>query len=241
MTQRLDGLKIAKDIAKSRGGKCLSTEYKNNKTHLKWQCGKNHKSWFATLSNVKDNNSWCPECDDVSMRLDINIAHQIARNYGGVCLSTECKNNKVLLEWQCKYKHNIWKASLDKIKNKKTWCPHCKLGKTQNMIRNIVENTFQSSSISNYRPNWMKNPNTSRNLEIDIWLPELKLAIEYNGQQHYEPVWGEKEFGEIKERDKIKKRLIKNAIRNGIIKRFVLFTYKEKINENIVLSKINNT
>ena len=35
------------------------------------------------------------------------------------------------------------------------------------------------------RPDFLKNPETACNLEIDIYNDELKLGIEYNGQQHY--------------------------------------------------------
>lgn len=33
----------------------------------------------------------------------------------------------------------------------------------------------------NYRPNWLKNPYTKSNLEIDIWIPSLKVGVEYDG------------------------------------------------------------
>jgi hypothetical protein len=35
------------------------------------------------------------------------------------------------------------------------------------------------------RPNFLKNPETGKNLELDCFNPELKLAVEYNGIQHY--------------------------------------------------------
>ncbi|QIN54276.1 hypothetical protein [Cedratvirus kamchatka] len=35
------------------------------------------------------------------------------------------------------------------------------------------------------RPNFLKNPETGRNLEIDCYNPELKIGVEYNGKQHY--------------------------------------------------------
>lgn len=35
------------------------------------------------------------------------------------------------------------------------------------------------------RPNWLKNPETKCNLELDCYNDELKLAVEYNGVQHY--------------------------------------------------------
>lgn len=33
----------------------------------------------------------------------------------------------------------------------------------------------------NFRPNWLKNPATKSNLEIDIWIPSLKVGVEYDG------------------------------------------------------------
>ena len=35
------------------------------------------------------------------------------------------------------------------------------------------------------RPDFLKNPETGRNLEIDIYNDQLKLGIEYNSKQHY--------------------------------------------------------
>lgn len=35
------------------------------------------------------------------------------------------------------------------------------------------------------RPNFLKNPNTGRNLELDCYNEDLKLAVEYNGPTHY--------------------------------------------------------
>jgi len=35
------------------------------------------------------------------------------------------------------------------------------------------------------RPNFLKNPETKRNLELDCYNEQLKIAAEYNGEQHY--------------------------------------------------------
>lgn len=35
------------------------------------------------------------------------------------------------------------------------------------------------------RPNFLKNPSTGRNLELDCYNDDLKLAVEYNGPTHY--------------------------------------------------------
>lgn len=59
-------------------------------------------------------------------------------------------------------------------------------------------------------------------LKYDFYLPDLNIAIEYNGKQHYEPVeyfGGEKSFIKQQERDKRKSRLSKeNDIELIVIK-----------------------
>lgn len=61
--KNINGLLKAKEHAISRGGECLSNEYVNNHTKMKWKChNENHKQWEAHYSNVVTCNKWCPEC-----------------------------------------------------------------------------------------------------------------------------------------------------------------------------------
>jgi len=48
-------------IARAKGGKCLSKTYINNSTKLKWQCKDKH-TWKAMPYSVKQYGSWCPIC-----------------------------------------------------------------------------------------------------------------------------------------------------------------------------------
>jgi len=50
--------------------------------------------------------------------------------------------------------------------------------------KEFVEFFFQKA-FSKVRPDFLKNPVTKENLELDIYNEELKLAVEYNGAQHY--------------------------------------------------------
>jgi len=49
-----------KMIALSKGGKCISTEYKNNHTALRWRCSKGH-SWQTSAKEIR-RGRWCPLC-----------------------------------------------------------------------------------------------------------------------------------------------------------------------------------
>ena len=53
-------IKEMRQIAKERGGKCLSTKYVNVHTKLLWECSEGHQ-WKAKPSNIK-RGSWCRKC-----------------------------------------------------------------------------------------------------------------------------------------------------------------------------------
>ncbi len=54
-------IEIMQQIAREKGGECLSKIYKNIWTKLKWKCSKGHI--FGEISRyVKDDGKWCPYC-----------------------------------------------------------------------------------------------------------------------------------------------------------------------------------
>ena len=46
-------LDVAKEIAYSRGGECISKRYINYQMPILWKCVKNHL-WFTRFTNVKN-------------------------------------------------------------------------------------------------------------------------------------------------------------------------------------------
>lgn len=68
-------------IAEVRGGKCLSKEYKNHKTNMKWQCGKCNYIWKACYNNIRTG-TWCPKCNNSKGVLEIcKILDMLKINY----------------------------------------------------------------------------------------------------------------------------------------------------------------
>jgi len=73
--------------------------------------------------------------------------------------------------------------------------------------RDIFE-TLTGKAYPTIRPNWLRNPETGRKLELDGYCADLRSAFEYNGKQHYEyPNAFHKtrmDFDKLVQRDKIK-------------------------------------
>lgn len=116
-------------LAERRGGKCLSSIYKDMNSKLLWQCAEGHQ-WTAKPVIIKHKNSWCPKCSGLE-RGTIEEMKVIATQKGGKCLSTVFVNSKTKLRWQCADGHE-WEANSNSIKAMKSWCPTCGKAKRKN-------------------------------------------------------------------------------------------------------------
>jgi hypothetical protein len=119
-----------RQIARERGGRCLSTEYKNSHTPLLWECRQRHR-WSARPANIKGGTrkkgSWCLECYNTRRvfrpKQNIQAMRELARSRGGQCASSEYFGSKSKLIWQCAYGHE-WEARPVSVLHG-TWCPMC--------------------------------------------------------------------------------------------------------------------
>tara|TARA_B100001173_G_C15632303_1_gene397642 strand:+ start:118 stop:447 length:330 start_codon:yes stop_codon:yes gene_type:complete len=78
------------------------------------------------------------------------------------------------------------------------------------MVLEYIKLIFPELDVhSQYKHHEVRSSLTNRPLEFDIWIPEIKLAIEYQGEQHYSESWSgvldNSDFNKIKQRDKDKK------------------------------------
>lgn len=153
---------------------------------------------------------------------DISGSYELIRNYH-------------LREDTVDYLHTvIWKRYLsikkiiiDEIKQSfklKRWI-------NESLLANLINEVFKGYTIyRNYRPKILGG------LELDIYIQELKLGIEYQGIQHTKPVniWGgEYGFEKRKENDKRKLILCKE---NNI--NLVYFWHNEDVTKELVLNKL---
>ena len=92
------------------------------------------------------------------------------------------------------------------------------------------------------RPNWLKSPYSNYPLELDFYNEELKIAVEYNGEQHYKytPLFHQNEeaFKKQLQRDEQKVITCSNLNINLIIVPYSLNNYK--LIEEYITSQLKN-
>ena len=116
-------LQRLRDHAASKGGKCISEVYMNNRTKVRWECKLGHR-WMARPKDVLNGGTWCPRCATNKSRLSLHQLQAHARKRGGKCLADAYRNNRTKVRWQCKLGHT-WEATSDQVLNRGSWCPEC--------------------------------------------------------------------------------------------------------------------
>ena len=120
------------ELARTRGGECLSKRYVNGRVPLKWRCAQGHE-WHAEPLTVKpsgyqERGTWCPVCA-IQPKYTLEDMQAMAASRGGKCLSQAYLNSETPMLWRCAKGHT-WEAVPNTIrayspKTKGCWCPEC--------------------------------------------------------------------------------------------------------------------
>ena len=233
-------------IAKEKNGICLSTVYISSKEKLDFFCNICPYKFSMTPSSLW-RGDWCPKCGG-TLKLTIEEFQQIAKDRGGECLSTEYVNSKTKLLFQCKNKDEPFWSRPDQIKEG-SWCPHCQIPLSELICKEYFEQLFGKNFIS-IRPDWLKNPKTGYNLQLDGYCSELNLAFEHNGIYHYKEFdfkskniniskHGAALLERVQERDLIKLELCKQKNIKLIIIPSLFIDIQEKSLCNFIINECN--
>ena len=233
--ERLDNEKVDEKICELVKDEYVRLgEYKNNNTKMLMKhniCG---NEYLVTWGNFQTGNR-CPKCSGKERldneKVDKRI-YELAKNE--YIRLSEYKNSstKMLM------KHNICGNEYEV-----TWghfqqgyrCPKCNESKGEKKISNLLE-SLNIKYTSQKRFKECKYKNT---LPFDFYIKNknIKLLIEFDGRQHYEPVsvfGGDDGFKETQLRDSIKNKFAKD---NKIP--FLRISYLEEEDvENIVMNKL---
>lgn len=123
---------------------------------------------------------------------------------------------------------NILKSNNIEQRGKKYFCG-------QKVTENIClmldkDSDFQGKTLKD-----LINPETKNKLHPDVWMPKYKTIVEYDGEQHYKPIYGEKPFKQIQKTDELKEKYCQDHGYHMIrIDSRIFKTNKEAIQEYII-------
>ena len=227
-----------------KGGRLITDPktYDSKKARVKIQCSEGH-IWEAPSRSVF-RNRWCHRCSGTARKTNADMKG-LLQNINATFVSGNVTGYLTKVVAKCNVCNVDWKVNCDSLQAGHG-CPNCAFGKSQKNLSNIIQDLFPECTVrSNYKGfKWLYNRSTKGTQEIDIWVPELKLGIEFDGKQHYEIV----NFGGIsdevalenlkqcKKRDYRKNRLMKRHTKD--INHFIRFNYKEKITAEYVKGRL---
>nr|MDO8113046.1 hypothetical protein [Candidatus Sigynarchaeota archaeon] len=115
-------METTRDVAKRRGGRCVTASYTTTSASIKWECALGHR-WYATVNNVVRHGTWCPICARQAKRLTIERLRSIAKERGGECLDWDRTGAHGAASWCCCRGH-VWSAEARSV-IQGSWCPTC--------------------------------------------------------------------------------------------------------------------
>jgi len=182
----------------------LSNDYINSGAKLKVICPEGHE-YNVSFSHFK-NGTRCRYCMSDILNIKLKHSYDYVKSYiesfGYTLLSDTYTNNKSKIEIKCDKGHRF--SMIFNSFQRGQRCPICwnnsMSSKQENDVVSFI-NSFNLSTICNDRTQII-NPYTGRYLELDIWIPSIKKAVEYNGTYWHS-------FTDVKITDKIKQEQCK--------------------------------
>ena len=110
--------------------------------------------------------------------------------------------------------------------------------KTEEYVLKIIKKFYKDYGVIYQHRPFFLHSSFGGQMSYDIYISQLKIAIEYQGKQHFEPVdffGGVDAFEKVRQRDEDKRKLSKE---NGI--KLIYFNYWDEITPDLVCERIDN-
>jgi len=189
-----------KSFIEKDGYQLLSKKYTNSRSNLLIKCPKGHE--YNIKWNTFQQGHRCPIC--MNQKLTYKHVKDYIEKEGYQLLSKTYKNVRTKLLLKCPIGHE-YKVKFNDFQQGQR-CPFCSnnISKGEIEVQNYIE-SLGYDIVRNDRTQIL-NPLTGCNLELDIWIPSLNKAIEYNGS-YWHSLYERKKYDEIKKEQCIKKNI----------------------------------
>ena len=151
----------------------------SNKSYW-WKCSNGHSYQAKVNNKVNNNGGNCPYCSHQKLSIENsllvvnpNLAKEWCYDLNDLSPDKVFANSNKQVWWKCKNGH-IWKANVNN-RNNGRGCPKCALGRNSSFPEQVIfyyVKLLFPDTINRYKHN---------NLEIDVFIPSLRIGIEYDG------------------------------------------------------------
>lgn len=167
------------------------------------------KSIYTTsLASIMINTGGCRDCANLlrgdNLRLSIqNVTDRVELSGNNILLNPNeyASNSTLNLDIMCKC-GNVFTTSLVNFEKGKNRCDVCTLNKSSG--EQLVEDILNKMHIEYDSEHIFPDCKDKSYLPFDFYIQDYNSCIEFDGQQHYEPVFGEQSFQLTQKHDKIK-------------------------------------
>ncbi len=175
---------LAKEWNWDRNGSLTPLEVTSNSSKkVWWRCSRKHE-WLATISN-RSRGSGCPVCANKKAFVGYN---DLATTNPGIAIEWDFDKNGNLkpedvrpgthkrVWWKCSRCGHQWLTSPHGRTSGKTGCPKCS---------KELQTSFPEQAIyyylKKYFPDTINSDTSTIGMELDIYIPSEKIAVEYDG------------------------------------------------------------
>ncbi len=177
--------------------------YINTRTKIKVKhnlCG----NTYEVKPNDFLNGKRCPYCAGLIKKTDIQFSHEVKNLVGNKYTFLDpYVNSKTKLRVRHNKCGHVYKVRPTDFISQSSRCPYCNTSKGELIINKILK----SMEIEYEYQKTFDDLKDTNLLSYDFYIPDQAILIEYQGQQHYEPVdhfGGDITFEKQQEHDKMK-------------------------------------
>lgn len=234
-----DFIRRAKEIHKDKFGKPLynydKVNYVNSNTDVTIYCPKHDREFYLKPSEHVNDKTGCKLCYYERLMLSqdefIEKAKKIHNNYYSYP-NVVYKGSSKQVSITCPEHGDFLQTPFTHLQNKGCRkCSESKAGKkldnylSENGFNFIKEKPFEECvSISDIQKRCYELP-------FDFYLPDLKVLVEIDGDQHFKPIWGEKRLEKNIFTDKLKNDFVRKS---SYIDRLIRIYYTGKNVDNVI-------
>lgn len=154
-----------------------------------WKCNNGHQSYESTVNNkISGTGGNCPYCSSQKLSEEKSLAFlnsSLAKEWhpvknGEITPSDIFANSNEKVWWLCPVCNHEWEATVTNRNNNKRGCPSCAKGRQSSLPEQFIYYYIKQiflDAINNYKLN--------SSTEIDVYIPSIKLGIEYDGEFYH--------------------------------------------------------